>query len=66
MPHFQINQRFFPPTKCAAYSETVCDMVRLSVRLAPFYCAACSVFCTLSFPYGIARKGGTKLVLTSL
>lgn len=45
MPHFGINQCCFPLTNCAAYSETVCDMLRLSVRLTPFYCAACAVFC---------------------
>ena len=49
MPHFWINQRYFPQAKCAAYSETVCGMLRLSVRLTPFNCAACSVFCIYAY-----------------
>jgi hypothetical protein len=36
MPHFWINQRYFPQPK-------VCGLLRNGVRHAPFYCAACSV-----------------------
>ncbi|MDR3577944.1 MAG: hypothetical protein P4L50_29110, partial [Anaerolineaceae bacterium] len=51
---FGLTSAFSPNQKCAAYSETVCGMLRLSVRLTPFYCAACSVFCSQ------ARKGDAK------
>ncbi|MDR3575086.1 MAG: hypothetical protein P4L50_14595, partial [Anaerolineaceae bacterium] len=46
---FGLTSAFSPNQKCAAYSETVCGMLRLSVRLTPFYCAACSVFCISLF-----------------
>jgi len=36
MPHFWINQRYFPQTK-------VCGLLRNGVRHAPFYCATYSV-----------------------
>jgi hypothetical protein len=35
----EINQRDFPTQKCAACTETVCALDRLTVRLAPFYAA---------------------------
>jgi hypothetical protein len=45
MPHFGINQRYFSLPNCSAYTVSVCGMLRLSVRLTPFSCAACAVFC---------------------
>jgi hypothetical protein len=50
MPHFEINQRDFPTQKCAAYAETVCDMLRIGVRLGPFNCVACAVLCRFWMP----------------
>ena len=33
MPQFEINQRYFLPGKCAACFETLCGLLRFTVRL---------------------------------
>ena len=46
MPHFMIIWRCFSHPKCAACPVLVCGMLRLTVRLTPFYCATCPVLCS--------------------